>query len=86
MVPGTQFAANPDDPLSYFPGVQAQKPYSILRLNAIYALGYNLYLDSAMLLVSVKTGIQGLYILINGNIRWTQPALDMHLIYGSPVR
>ena len=27
-----QFVANPDDPLSYFPGVNGQKPYSFLHL------------------------------------------------------
>lgn len=41
-----QFAANPNDPLSYFPGVNGQKPYSFLHLNALYDLNSNLYLDA----------------------------------------
>ena len=41
-----QFTANPNDPLSYFPGVNDQKPYSFLHLNALYDLNSNLYLDT----------------------------------------
>ena len=41
-----QFTANPNDPLSYFPGVNGQKPYSFLHLNALYDLNSNLYLDA----------------------------------------
>ncbi len=41
-----QFAANPNDPLSYFPGVNGQRPYSFLHLNALYDLNSNLYLDA----------------------------------------
>ena len=41
-----QFTANPNDPLSYFPGVNGQKPYSLLHLNALYDLNSNLYLDA----------------------------------------
>ena len=41
-----QFSANPNDPLSYFPGVNGQKPYSFLHLNALYDLNSNLYLDA----------------------------------------
>lgn len=41
-----QFTANPDDPLSYFPGVNGQKPYSFLHLNVLYDLNSNLYLDA----------------------------------------
>lgn len=41
-----QFTANPNDPLSYFPGVNGQKPYSFLHLNALYDLDSNLYLDA----------------------------------------
>lgn len=43
-----QFAANPNDPLSYFPGVNGQKPYSFLHLNALYDLNSNLYLDAVV--------------------------------------
>ena len=43
-----QFTANPNDPLSYFPGVNGQKPYSILHLNALYDLNSNLYLDAVV--------------------------------------
>ena len=43
-----QFTANPDDPLSYFPGVNGQKPYSFLHLNALYDLNSNLYLDAVV--------------------------------------
>ena len=41
-----QFTANPNDPLSYFPGVNGQKPYSLPHLNALYDLNSNLYLDA----------------------------------------
>ena len=43
-----QFTANPNDPLSYFPGVNGQKPYSFLHLNALYDLSSNLYLDAGV--------------------------------------
>ena len=43
-----QFTANPNDPLSYFPGVNGQKPYSFLHLNALYDLNSNLYLDAVV--------------------------------------
>ena len=43
-----QFSANPNDPLSYFPGVNGQKPYSFLHLNALYDLSSNLYLDAVV--------------------------------------
>ena len=43
-----QFNANPNDPLSYFPGVNGQKPYSFLHLNALYDLNSNLYLDAVV--------------------------------------
>ena len=43
-----QFTANPADPLSYFPGVNGQKPYSFLHLNALYDLNSNLYLDAVV--------------------------------------
>ena len=43
-----QFTTNPNDPLSYFPGVNGQKPYSFLHLNAFYDLNSNLYLDAVV--------------------------------------
>ena len=43
-----QFTANPNDPLSYFSGVNGQKPYSFLHLNALYDLNSNLYLDAVV--------------------------------------
>ena len=43
-----QFTANPNDPLSYFPGVNGQKPYSFLHLNALYDLNSNLYLGAVI--------------------------------------
>ena len=43
-----QFTANPNDPLSYFPGANGQKHYSFLHLNALYDLNSNLYLDAIM--------------------------------------
>ncbi len=43
-----QFTANPNDPLSYFPGVNGQKPYSFLHLNALYDLNSRLYLDAVV--------------------------------------
>ena len=41
-----QFTPDPNDPLCYFPGVNGQKPYSFLHLNAFYDLNSNLYLDA----------------------------------------
>ena len=43
-----QITANPKDPLSYFPGVNGQQPYSLLHLNALYDLNSNLYLDAVV--------------------------------------
>ena len=43
-----QFTTNPNDPLSYFPGVNGQKPYSFLHLNALHDLNSNLYLDAVV--------------------------------------
>ena len=43
-----QFTANPNDPLSYFPGTNGQKPYRFLHLNALYDLNSNLYLDAVV--------------------------------------
>jgi len=43
-----QFTANPNDPLSYFPGVNGQKPYSFLHLNALFDLNSRLYLDAVV--------------------------------------
>ena len=43
-----QFTANPNDPLSYFPGVNGQKPYNLMHLNALYDLNSNLYLDAVV--------------------------------------
>lgn len=43
-----QFTAEPSDPLSYFPGVNGQKHYSFLHLNALYDLNSSLYLDAVV--------------------------------------
>ena len=43
-----QFTPDPNDPLCYFPGVNGQKPYSFLHLNALYDLNSNLYLDAVI--------------------------------------
>ena len=43
-----QFTANPNDPQSYFPGVNGRKSYSLLHLNALYDLNSNLYLDAVV--------------------------------------
>ena len=43
-----QFSANPNDPLSYFPGVNGQKPFNLLHLNVLYDLNSNLYLDAVV--------------------------------------
>ena len=43
-----QFTANPDDPLSYFPGVNGQLHYSFLHLNALYDLNSRLYRDAVV--------------------------------------
>ena len=41
-----QFSANPGDPLSYFPGANGQKHYSVLHLNVLYDLKSGLYMDA----------------------------------------
>ncbi len=38
-----QITANPNDPLSYFPGVNSQMHYSFLHLNALYDLNSKVY-------------------------------------------
>ena len=43
-----QFTANPNDPLSYFPGTQNQMHYSFLHLNALYDLNSHCYLDAVV--------------------------------------
>lgn len=43
-----QIAANPDDPDSFFPGVNGQKPYNLLHLNAMYDLLQCTYLDAIL--------------------------------------
>ena len=41
-----QFTPDPNDPLCYFPGVNGQKPYSFLHLNALFDINSGLYLDA----------------------------------------
>jgi len=41
-----QIAANPNDPDSYFPGVNGQKPYNLLHINAMYDLLQHTYTDA----------------------------------------
>lgn len=41
-----QIPTNPDDPDSYFPGTNDQKPYNLLHLNASYDLSNGVYLDA----------------------------------------
>lgn len=43
-----QTAANPDDPDSFFPGTNDQKPYNLLHINAMYDLLQNIYLDAIL--------------------------------------
>ena len=41
-----QIPTNPNDPDSYFPGTNDQKPYNLLHLNALYDLLNGVYLDA----------------------------------------
>lgn len=41
-----QIAANPCDPDSFFPGVNGQKPYNLLHINALYDLLQHIYVDA----------------------------------------
>jgi len=41
-----QIATNPDDEDTYFPGINGQKPYSLIHLNALYDLEQHIYVDS----------------------------------------
>jgi len=43
-----QIAANPDDPDSYFPGVNGQKSYNLLHINAMYDLLQHTYVDAVV--------------------------------------
>ncbi len=43
-----QFTANPNDPQSYFPGVNGQMHYSFLHLNALYDLNSRIYRDAVV--------------------------------------
>lgn len=41
-----KIATNPDDESTYFPGVNGQKPYNLIHLNALYDLEQHIYVDS----------------------------------------
>ena len=41
-----QIAANPNDPDSYFPGINGQKAYNLLHINAMYDLLQHTYVDA----------------------------------------
>ena len=41
-----QIAANPDDPDSYYPGMNGQKAYNLLHINAMYDLIQHTYTDA----------------------------------------
>lgn len=43
-----QIAANPDDPDSYFPGINGQKSYNLLHINAMYDLLQHTYIDAVV--------------------------------------
>ena len=49
-VDGSDFltAANSDDPDSFFPGTEEQKPYNLLHLNALYDLLRHVYVDALL--------------------------------------
>ena len=49
-VDGSDFltAANPEDPDSFFPGTNDQKPYNLLHLNALYDLTRHIYVDALL--------------------------------------
>ena len=41
-----QIAANPKDPGSYYPGVNGQRAYNLLHINAMYDLHQHIYVDA----------------------------------------
>lgn len=41
-----QIATNPNNPDSYHPGSNGQKPYNLLHLNALYDLKHHIYVDA----------------------------------------
>lgn len=43
-----QIATNPQDEASYFPGLNGQKGYNLLHLNALYDLSHRIYLDAVI--------------------------------------
>lgn len=43
-----QLPTNPDDEDSFFPGANGQKPYNLVRLNALYDLKLRVYLDAVI--------------------------------------
>lgn len=54
-----QIATNPKDLSSYHPGVNGQKPYNLLHLNALYDLKNHIYTD-AVIQGRIKDGISGI--------------------------
>ena len=69
-----QFTANPNDPLSYFPGVNGQKSYSFLHLNALYDLNSHLYLEAVIQKRRVEHENAALIEMVNRNTI-TDPAI-----------
>ena len=43
-----QITTNPNDPSSYYPGANGQKPYNLLHLNALFDLTHKIYIDAVI--------------------------------------
>ncbi len=64
-----QIATNPDDPTSYHPGSNGQKPYNLLHLNALYDLEHHIYTDA----------------IIQGRLNWNEHSALQEMVDKSDI-
>lgn len=64
-----QIPANPDDKGTYFPGVNGQKPYNLIHLNALYGILSNTYQD----------------IIVQDRYKWAEQAALNWMVDGSAI-
>ena len=60
---------NPKDRDTYFPGVNGQKPYNLIHLNALYDILSNTYQD----------------VVVQDRYRWAEQAALSHMVDGSSI-
>ena len=64
-----QIPTNPKDRDTYFPGVNGQKPYNLIHLNALYDILSNTYQD----------------VVVQDRYRWAEQAALSHMVDGSSI-